>query len=50
VHEIVVAFDRAGGLGWGIYVTFEIPQGCDYSGRATRFPAPVIDQKVAKKL
>ena len=26
-HEIVVALDRAGGRGWGIYVSFEHPEG-----------------------
>ncbi|MEI6972139.1 MAG: DUF2961 domain-containing protein [bacterium] len=40
-HEIVVALDRAGGRGWGIFASFEIPEGCDYSGRAAKFPEPV---------
>lgn len=40
-HEIVVAFDRAGGLGWGIYVTFEIPEGCGSPDEEAEFPEPV---------
>jgi len=40
-HEIAVAFDRSGGDGWGIYVTFEIPEGCDDSELATLSPALV---------
>jgi len=37
-HEIVVAFDRAGGKGWGIFVSFEIPENSIYSTRKLTFP------------
>jgi len=39
-HEIVVALDRAGGRGWGIFVTFEIPDECANGGREQVFPEP----------
>ncbi len=45
-HEIVVAFDRDNGGGWGIIVSFEIPHGCDYSKRAAQFPEPVNEQLI----
>jgi len=43
-HELVVAFDRAGGKGWGIFVSFEIPEDCDYSKRVKPFPEPVCNE------
>ncbi len=39
-HEIVVALDRAGGLGWGIFVSFETTETGDDSGAGLRFPEP----------
>jgi hypothetical protein len=39
-HEIVVAFDRSGGDGWGIYVTFELPEECTAPVSSTAFPKP----------
>lgn len=38
-HEIVVALDRANGLGWGIYVSFEAPEALQVPGRKTVYPA-----------
>ncbi|MEI6971749.1 MAG: glycoside hydrolase family 172 protein [bacterium] len=40
-HEIVVVLDRSGGMGWGAFVSFELPAGCDYSDRKVKFPEPV---------
>ncbi len=37
-HEIVVALDRAGGLGWGIYVNFEPSESMQAVDRTTVFP------------
>jgi hypothetical protein len=39
-HEIVVAFDRAGGKGWGIFVSFEIPENSGFPTRKLTFPEP----------
>ena len=39
-HEIVVALDRAGGKGWGIFVSFEIPENSGDTTRKLTFPEP----------
>ncbi len=38
-HELVIALDRAGGMGWGIYVSFEPAESMQAPGRKTVFPA-----------
>jgi|GEM_PF-6978170 len=40
-HEIVVALDRGCGLGWGIHVTFELPEVGAGPAPSTTFPKPV---------
>jgi hypothetical protein len=37
-HEIVVALDRDGGLGWGIFVSFELTGKKDTKGQPAMFP------------
>jgi len=37
-HEIVVALNRAGGAGWGIFVSFEPAEAQHVPGRKTVFP------------
>jgi len=39
-HEIVVALDRADGLGTGIFVSFEIPENRIHSTGKLTFPEP----------
>lgn len=38
-HEIVVALDRAGGKGWGIFVSFAPAAGKAKAGRKPVFPS-----------
>lgn len=38
-HEIVIALDRAGGLGWGAYVSFEPAESMQTPGQTVTFPA-----------
>jgi len=37
-HEIIVALDTDGGLGWGIYLSFEVPPGSRKKGLTPQFP------------
>jgi len=37
-HELVIALDRADGLGWGLYASFEPAESMQAPGRAIRFP------------
>ena len=40
-HEIMIAFDTNGGLGWGIFFCFEVPEGRRKDGSKAVFPKPV---------
>jgi predicted protein tyrosine phosphatase len=37
-HEISIAIDRAGGRGWGIYLSFELPAELRVPGRSPVYP------------
>jgi hypothetical protein len=40
-HEIIVALDTDGGLGWGIYLSFEVPPGSRKKGLTPQFPKAI---------
>jgi hypothetical protein len=41
-HEVVVALDTAGGMGWGIFLRFQIPMGRRNAASKPAFPLSVL--------
>lgn len=41
-HEVVVALDTAAGMGWGIFLRFQIPMGRRNAASKPAFPLSVM--------